>query len=63
MTAATPTIAKVPDQCATITMCEQRANGVNYDQPFKVDMSKQAPPVLWSCWYIPAYRAHASGAG
>jgi pimeloyl-ACP methyl ester carboxylesterase len=37
MTAATPTIAKVPDQCATITMCEQRANGVNYDQPFKVD--------------------------
>ena len=36
MTAATPTIAKVPDQCATIAMC-QRASGVNNHQPFKVD--------------------------
>jgi hypothetical protein len=44
MTAATPTIAKVPDQCATITMCEQRANGVNYDQPFKVDYLEAGSP-------------------
>ena len=62
MTAATPTIAKVPDQCATIAMCEQRANGVNNHQPFKVDYL-EAPPALRSCWYIPAYRAHVSGAG
>jgi pimeloyl-ACP methyl ester carboxylesterase len=37
MTAATPTIPKIPDHCAPSAMYEQPANGVNNNQLFKVD--------------------------
>ena len=37
MTAATPTIPKIPDQCAPSASSERPANGVNNNQPFKVD--------------------------
>jgi pimeloyl-ACP methyl ester carboxylesterase len=37
MTTATPTIAKVSDQCATSSMRGQPANRLNNYQPFKVD--------------------------
>ena len=62
MTAATQTIPKTADQRATVAMPGKGGNGVNNNPGITVDYL-EAGSSLWSCWYIPAYRGRASGAG
>ena len=63
MTAATPTISKIPDQCAPSATSRRPANGVNNNQLFKVHYLEAGSSGPVVSLYIPAYRARASGGG
>jgi hypothetical protein len=63
MTAATHTTVKAADKRAAPATRGPRGNEPNKNTPIKVDYLEVARPAQWSCWYIPAYRARASGVG